>query len=120
MKFLVDECVGPSVAYWLKQKGFDAISIYDDLPGISDDTVLDKALSENRVLITSDKDFGEMIFKNKRQHNGIVLLRLSNEKPSNKIFVLENLLKDHVLELSGNFVVATEQAVRITKMNFFN
>ncbi len=120
MKFLVDECVGSSVANWLKQKSFDAVSIYDNFRGISDDVVLDKALSENRILITSDKDFGEMIFKNKKLHCGVLLLRLSNERPSNKISVLENILKDYAQDLPGNFVVATEQAIRVTKMNFFN
>lgn len=120
MKFFVDECVGPSVAQWLKQNNFNAISVYDDLPGISDNEVLDKALSEDRILITNDKDFGEMIFKSRRQHCGVILLRLSNEKQSNKIMVLENLLKDHAQDLFGNFVVVTEQSVRITKLHIFN
>ncbi len=49
MKFLVDECVGPSVARWLAQNGYDAISIYDGLAGIDDNSVLEKALLENRI-----------------------------------------------------------------------
>ena len=120
MKFLVDECVGSSVARWLKQKGFGVISIYDDFRGITDDEVLAKAFLEHRALITSDKAFGEMIFKNKKQHCGVVLLRLSDERPSNKISVLEGLLVEYLQELPGNFIVATEQTVRITKINFFN
>lgn len=115
MKFLVDECVGPTVAHWLKQNGYDAISIYDDLPGISDDLVLKKALLENRILITSDKDFGELIFKNRVQHCGILLLRLFNEKPSNKIDVLNRILADYATEICNNFIVATEKTIRIIK-----
>ena len=113
MKFLVDECVGLSVANWLRQNNYDAISIYDDITGINDDLVLKKALQENRILITCDKDFGEMIFKNKKQHCGVLFLRLFNEKPSNKINVLKSILKNHSTDLLGNFVVVTEQTVRI-------
>lgn len=115
MKFLVDECVGPVVAIWLSQRNYDTISIYDDLPGIDDNSVLKKALLESRILITCDKDFGEMIFKNKMQHCGIILLRLIDERSSRKISVLDTILKNYSEELFGNFVVATETAVRITK-----
>jgi len=118
MKFLVDECVGTTVSDWLKQNRYDAISIYDVFPGIGDDSVLQKAFLENRILITSDKDFGEMIFKNKKQHCGVILLRLADEKPSNKINILKSLIQNYHEDLFGNFVVVTEQAVRIIKLAF--
>ena|SRR3990167_469553 len=118
MKFLVDECVGPSVARWLAQNGYDAISIYDGLVGIDDNSVLEKALLENRILITSDKDFGDMVFKGKKPHCGITLLRLVDEKPANKIFVLKTILDKYSQDLFGNFVVATEKSIRIIKPTF--
>jgi predicted nuclease of predicted toxin-antitoxin system len=102
----------------LKQQGYDAVSIYEELSGIDDDSVLEKALLENRILITSDKDFGEMIFKNKRQHCGVVLLRLIDEKPSNKINVLKSILANYNQNLFGNYVVVTEKTVRIIKLSF--
>ena len=116
MKFLVDECVGPAVARWLKKSGFDAISIFDVLTGIDDDAVLNKAFAESRILITSDKDFGEMVFNSNKQHCGILLLRLADERPSSKIEVIERLLKGYSEELFGNFVVATGQTVRIVHL----
>ena len=115
MKFLVDECVGPTVAQWLKGNNYDAVSIYEGLTGINDDSVLKKALLESRILITSDKDFGEMIFKNKMQHCGIILLRLIDERPLKKIGVLTSLLENYTHELFGNFVVVTENVVRVIK-----
>ena len=115
MKFLVDECIGPTVAKWLKQKGYDALSIYDEIPGIDDNAVLNKALTQNRVLITCDKDFGEMIFKNKMQHCGILLLRLIDDKPASKINILESILENYRQDLVNNFVVVTEKTVRIIK-----
>jgi predicted nuclease of predicted toxin-antitoxin system len=118
MKFLVDECVGPAVAQWLKENNYDAISIYDDLPGIDDDSILKKALFEDRILITSDKDFGEMVFKNKQQHCGILLLRLIDERPLNKIYILKNVLQHYEHELFGNFIAVTEKTVRIIRSSF--
>jgi predicted nuclease of predicted toxin-antitoxin system len=116
MKFLVDECIGPTVARWLQKNNYDVISVYDDLPGIDDDSVLEKAFLETRILITCDKDFGEMIFKNKMQHCGVIFLRLIDERPSQKINVLDSILKNYAQELFCNFVVATEKGIRITKL----
>lgn len=115
MKFLVDECVSPSVKNWLIKNNYDAISIYDNLCGIPDSLVLKKAFSEERILITSDKDFGEMIFKNKQQHCGVVLLRLTDDRPLNKINILSNLLMHHKADLFANFVVVTEETIRIIR-----
>ena len=46
---------------------------------------LDKAYSENWVLITNDKDFGEKVYRERRSHHGIVLLRLQDERSVSKI-----------------------------------
>ena len=115
MKFIVDECVGPFVANWLKQNGYDVISIHDDLPGIDDELIIDKAIKEGRIIITSDKDFGDIVFKDKKDHNGIVLLRLVDERPHNKIAVLKEVL-NYKNDLYCNFVVATERTTRLIRL----
>jgi len=116
MKFLVDECVGTTAALWLKSSGFDTVSIYDEQCGIKDDAVLHKAVKEDRILITSDKDFGDMIFRDKKFHVGIILLRLLDERPQNKINIIEQIIKNHSHELYGNFTVATEKLIRIIRL----
>lgn len=73
MRFIVDESVGPSVAAWLGQQNHQAFSVYDEARGMSDDDILDKAASEDWILITTDKDFGEMIYRDQRLHSGVVL-----------------------------------------------
>lgn len=113
MKFLVDECVGSTVALWLKSKGYDVVSVCDECPGITDNQVLKKSLDEGRILITSDKDFGEMVFKKKLEHCGIVLLRLSQENPQNKIKVIDQILNKYSDSLWHNFVVVGETSIRI-------
>ena len=50
MKFLVDECTGPSVASWLRDCGYEVFSVYEDARGAEDDIILQKAFEENWVL----------------------------------------------------------------------
>jgi predicted nuclease of predicted toxin-antitoxin system len=112
MWFLVDECTGPAVAAWLVQQGHDVYSVYDQSPGDTDDDVLHRAFREARILITNDRDFGELIFREGRNHRGVVFLRLDDERAANKIRVLELLLANHASELPDRFVVVTETQVR--------
>ena len=63
MRFLVDECTGPVVAQWLRQSGYEVFSVYEQDRGITDDEIIAKANSEQWILITNDKDFGEQIFR---------------------------------------------------------
>jgi len=112
MRFLVDECTGPGVAAWLRSEGHGVFSVFDEAQGIADEIVLTKAFSENWILITNDKDFGEMIFRERRQHHGIILLRLSDERSANKISVLKHLIENYSDKLPEQFVTATETNVR--------
>ena len=79
MKFIVDECTGTSIALWLQKHGYVAFSIFDEMPGISDHKILEKANNENYIIITNDKDFGELIFRDHLPHKGVILLRLQIE-----------------------------------------
>ncbi len=81
---------------------------------MTDDEVLTKAADENWILITNDKDFGEMIFRMRRIHHGVVFLRLDDERAANKIKVLEKLLENYAEKLPEQFVTVTETKVRIT------
>lgn len=93
MRVLVDECAGPLVGRWLRDQGHEVFSVFDEARGISDEEVLNKAVSENRILITVDKDFGEMIYRERREHCGVILLRLSDERALNKVRVISQLLE---------------------------
>lgn len=114
MRFLVDECTGPAVAQWLRQQNHDVVSVFDEIKGVDDKEVIKKANEQNRILITNDKDFGELVFREKKQHKGVILLRLENERAVNKIAVLKRLLEKYESSLHGHFIVVTENTVRIT------
>ncbi len=116
MRFLVDECTGPAVAQWLREQSHEVFSVFEDARGMTDDAILTKAYSENWILITNDKDFGEMIFREKRLNHGVIFLRLRDERAASKINAIEKLLDGHKDQLSDAFVVVTETQVRFSQV----
>jgi predicted nuclease of predicted toxin-antitoxin system len=82
---------------------------------MDDDEVIDKAFALNRILITNDKDFGEKIYRERRPHQGVVLLRLNDERAVSKINVMQRLLENHAGRLASQFVVVTETTVRFAR-----
>ena len=79
---------------------------------MDDDDIILKALEENWILITNDKDFGQKAYRDGRLHRGIILLRLEDERSPSKIQVLSRLLHTYADRLSDSFVVVTEKQVR--------
>lgn len=116
MRFLVDECTGQTVAQWLRAQCHEVFSVYEQARGMGDDDVLAKANSEDWILITNDKDFGEKIYRERRPHRGVVLLRLRDERSASKIDTLRRLLEHHENLLASAFVVVTETHVRFGQM----
>lgn len=81
---------------------------------MKDVQVLRKAVEEDRVLVTNDRDFGELIFKNGLPHQGVIFMRLSNETAANKIEVLARLFETSSDVIKGkNFIIVTEESIRI-------
>lgn len=116
MRFLVDECTGPAVAHWLRAQKHEVFSVYEEARGMEDDEVITKAFAENWILITNDKDFGEKIYRERRPHKGVVLLRLEDERAVNKIAILQRLLEGYAERLTDQFVVVTERQLRFARM----
>ena len=115
MRFVVDECTGPTVAGWLRKEKHEVFSIYDEARGLDDDVIIRKSFTENRILITNDKDFGEKVYREKYPHHGIILLRLSDERAVIKIETLRRLLQRYADQLNDQFVVVTETRVRFVR-----
>ena len=115
MRFLVDECTGPAVASWLRDRNHDVFSVFDEARGMDDDGVISKALDENRILITNDKGFGDKVYRDGRLHKGVILLRLEDERPASQIRVLSRLLENYSSRIPDSFLVVTERQVRFAK-----
>jgi predicted nuclease of predicted toxin-antitoxin system len=117
MRFLVDENAGPSVAGWLRRQGHEVFSVYEAARGVDDEQILQKAFVEHWIIITSDKDFGEKIYREQWPHRGVVLLRLDDERVANKTAVIQRLLENYSDRLADTFVVVTESWVRFARLD---
>ena len=115
MRFLVDECTGPTVATWLRDNDYEVFSVFEDARGMDDEDIIQKAVEENWILITNDKDFGDKVYRDGRLHRGVILLRLEDERPATKIHVLSHLFRNYIDRVPGSFVVVTENQVRFAR-----
>jgi predicted nuclease of predicted toxin-antitoxin system len=105
----------PAVAQWLGERGHDVFSVYDEARGMDDLDVVQKASAENRILIANDKDFGERIYRKRRPHSGVILLRLNDERASVKIDTIRRLLVACPDQLADQYVVVSEERVRFAR-----
>jgi len=112
MRFLVDECTGPSVGRWLREQGHEVFSVYEEARGIDDTAIIKRAYAENWILITNDKDFGEKVYREKYRHRGIILLRLEDDRVANKVKALRRILDNYADRVVDRFVVVTDRTVR--------
>ncbi len=103
------------MAKWLRDQNHEVFSVYDEAPGLDDESIVQKACLKNWILIKNDKDFSDKIYRDRRPHKGVVFLRLRNERAANKIAALHGLLKGHANSLAGRFVVVTETQVRFAQ-----
>lgn len=115
MNLLVDESVDQQVVEHLRRDGHDVLYVAEAEPGISDALVLTKANEENALLVTADKDFGELVFRLGRVTSGVLLLRLAGISPEKKAVIASATLREHGDELPGAFGVVTPGIVRIRR-----
>ena len=115
MKFLLDESADYPLAPFLQGLGHDVTAIAHEYPqALSDRAVLSIAQAEQRILITNDRDFGELIFRQRLPHNGVILFRLGAEALPVKTRWLEAVLSKHAQDLR-DFVVITDRGIRVRR-----
>jgi len=113
MKIVADEGVDRQVVEGLRRENHEVIYVAELAPGINDDEVLRLANDGGAVLLTADKDFGELVFRLKRVAGGIVLLRLEGFPPDMKSAIVANAIREHGLQIHGAFSVISAGAIRI-------
>ncbi len=117
MKFLADESLDRQIVDRLRQEGHAVRYVAELEPGISDDIVLKMANEEESLLLTADKDFGELVFRQRRLSAGIVLIRLAGLSPDKKAEVVASAIKKHAAELPNTFSVIMPGSIRIRRQN---
>jgi len=116
MKFLADESIEKPVIDWLRGQDFDVRYVTEITPSINDEEVIRLANDEGRILITNDKDFGELVFRQSKIVLGVLLIRAINERASNKIRLVREVLEKARNKLAGYFVVVNEAGIRMKKI----
>jgi predicted nuclease of predicted toxin-antitoxin system len=113
MKFLVDEGADKSIVDGLREMDFDVYYVIEQIRSLEDDILLKIADEENRILITRDKDFGELVFRLNKAHRGVILIRLEGYTTDQRAEIVCRLIFQHLSELPGSFTVIQKEIIRI-------
>lgn len=114
MKIVADEGVEGSIVRVLREMGHEVIYIAETQKSITDREVLALAAEHTCIVLTKDKDFGELIFRDRLTHHGIVLIRLDEVMPSlNKATIVNKAFSEYGSYFKNAFSVITDRFVRI-------
>lgn len=115
LRFMIDESSGIGLFKALISEGYDTQFAGNIMAAAKDSIVLDYAEREKRILITNDKDFGELIFRLHKPSSGVILLRLKIDTPQTRRNYLLKVIKLFGDKLFSNFIVVREDRIRIRK-----
>lgn len=115
MKFLVDVGVSKKVEKWLAEKGYNTKAVRDIDPKAKDAEILDIAVKEGRMVMTMDKDFGELVYNSGLKHSGVLILRLEDANGDQKLEIVKKILSDFADKIQNRFCVFHDGRLRIKK-----
>lgn len=116
MRFLADENVDIIIVQFLRQLGHDVLWAAESLSGSEDVTISSIAHQQQRVILTNDLDFGEIVYRHRLAAEGVLLLRIRSRSSDELLQLFRThweLIKD---ELIGKFVVLTNRTARIREL----
>lgn len=113
MKFLIDEDISPKIATFLKHLGYSATHIREIQISLEDYQILEIATARGYIVITEDKDFGELVFRQGKPHNGVVFLRLEDQTLVNTKRAVSWLLSKFKNRLENDFTTVTEKEEKL-------
>jgi predicted nuclease of predicted toxin-antitoxin system len=113
MRFLANENVTGTVIQGLRQRGHDVLSVKESMRSERDDVILARAQAELRIVVTHDKDFGELAFRSQLPAScGVILFRLAGSDPdTDNQRILEAL--ESRTDWTGHFSVITDNRIRM-------
>ena len=113
MRFLIDEGLPYRLAAHLQMRGHDATAVGRDYPfALADRDILEIATTERRIILTNDKDFGDLVFRDHLRHEGIILFRLGYVSLEERIVWLERVIDTHSDRLR-DVIVVTPRGIRV-------
>ena len=115
MKILADENVARDIVAWLRSTGHDVLFAAEANAGADDIEWAARGEQEQRVILTSDKDFGELVFRQGRAHGGVALLRLHGLESAEKTRIAVAAVAQHGVDLISAFAVIEKDRIRIRR-----
>ena len=115
MDFVADESCAMQVVRSLRASGHNIVAIAEVARGVSDDEVLSLALSEQRIVITEDRDFGELVYARGRSSAGVVLVRFHSDARNMKAAAVLEAVNRLGIRLMNAFTVVEPGRVRMSK-----
>jgi len=115
MRFLADEGVDGSIVDAARDDGHDVRWMAEELEGTKDDVILEAAVRDARILITEDKDFGELVFRQRLYHHGVVLVRVDGISNAEKARIVARAIREHEADLASAFTVIQHGTIRIRR-----
>ncbi|MHB1540301.1 MAG: DUF5615 family PIN-like protein [Steroidobacteraceae bacterium] len=116
MRLLADESSDFTVVVGVRVAGHDVVSIAERMPGVEDEKVIELAASERRLLLTEDKDFGQLVFAATKNNSGIILIRYPASARSTLTDAVVKLLAERADALYSRFVVMEPGRIRVTQL----
>jgi predicted nuclease of predicted toxin-antitoxin system len=116
MKLLANENFPYKSIHYLKEKGYNVLSIGMDNPSIRDSEIMEIAINEERTIVTFDRDYGELIFRyNYKPAKGVIYLRLSEYQPDEPGLIIEEIIKNKEINLTNALTVVDKNGIRQRK-----
>jgi predicted nuclease of predicted toxin-antitoxin system len=112
-QFIADENIPKETVDLLKKQGVDIVSITKFASGLSDQEVLNLANENGRIVITFDKDFGQLIFKEKRKTKGLILLRFAPKTPQQIAKRIQQVLTISI-NMENSVITVKKDSIRVT------
>ncbi|MDW7679992.1 MAG: DUF5615 family PIN-like protein [bacterium] len=113
LKFLIDIGVGKSTEDFFHIQGYDAKTVRSIDPRMTDSDIIRLAVREERIVITMDKDFGELVYHSSMVHSGIILLRLEDASGDEKLEVIKEIINKYSEKIKDHFCVYQRDKFRV-------
>ncbi len=115
MNLVADESVDAAIVVRLRQEGHQVWAVAEMATGLADEAVLALAREHGAILITADKDFGELVFRQGRATHGVMLIRLNGLSSAAKSQMVSAAIQQHQSDLPSAFAVLTPDLLRIRR-----
>ncbi len=113
MRIFADENVPRPIVAWLRETGHDVLYAAETHRQTPDAELLAEAEDQGIIIMTEDKDFGELIFRDRANSHGVLLLRLGGQPAMTRLGRLQHVWPLIESRLPGHFLVLTRTRIRL-------